>query len=84
MNANLAQLPELLDLGQQFESNMDMNLAWSIIPGVVMIGSIFMLNISFLSVVGLMNAGLAAGVVNAMLPLWRADEIESRQLSRSN
>ena len=74
MSANLTQLPELLDLGQQFDDNMDMNLAWSIIPGVAMIGGIFIFHISLLSVVGLMNAGLAAGVVNAMLPLWKANQ----------
>lgn len=71
MDANLATLPDLLDLGQRFESNMDMNLAWSIIPGIVMMGGIFFFHASFLTVVGLMNAGLAAGVANAMLPLWR-------------
>lgn len=73
MNANLAQLPDLLDLGQRFGKNMDMNLAWSIIPGVVMIGGIFIFHASFLSVIGLMNAGLAVGVANAMLPLWQMD-----------
>lgn len=73
MNANLAHLPDLLDLGQRFEKNMDMNLAWSIIPGVVMIGGIFIFHASFLSVIGLMNAGLAVGVANAMLPLWQVD-----------
>ena len=52
---------------------MDMNLAWSIIPGVVMIGGIFIFHASFLSVIGLMNAGLAVGVANAMLPLWQVD-----------
>lgn len=74
MDGDLVQLPPLLDLGQKFERNMDMNLAWSIIPGVVMLGGIFIFHASFLSVVSLMNLGLGAGVVNAMLPLWQVSK----------
>lgn len=74
MDGDLVQLPPLLDLGQKFERNMDMNLAWSIIPGVVILGGIFIFHASFLSVVGLMNLGLGAGVVNAMLPLWQVSK----------
>ena len=65
MDASLSQLPALLELGQKFDDNMDMNLVLSVIPGVIMIGSVFILHLSFLSIVGLMNAGLAAGVADA-------------------
>lgn len=71
MNADLAQFPMLLQMAHYFKRNMDMNIALSIIPGVVMIGGVFILKMSLLSAIGLMNFGLAVGVVNALSPQWR-------------
>ncbi|MEM7117058.1 MAG: heavy metal translocating P-type ATPase [Chloroflexota bacterium] len=84
MDGNLSQLPDLLTLGQKFEANMDMNLVLAMASGGAMVGGIFLFNLSFLAVTGIMSAGLAAGVVNTMLPLWRPALLEEAEQTEAD
>ncbi|NJP07342.1 MAG: heavy metal translocating P-type ATPase, partial [Chloroflexaceae bacterium] len=71
MDASLSQLTHLFELAHDFDRNMQMNLVTTLIPGVICIGGVFFLHFGVLTAVLLYNAGLVAGVTNAMLPMAR-------------
>ena len=68
MDGDLNQLAHLFDLAKNLEHNMKVNLATTIIPGAICIGGVFFLHFGMGAALVLYNAGLVAGVCNAMLP----------------
>jgi heavy metal translocating P-type ATPase len=76
MDQTLKQLEELFTIAQRFETNMHRNLMSSVVPGVVIIGGALFGLVGFGTSIGLFYLGLAAGISNAMGPLFDKDERE--------
>lgn len=74
MDAKLDQLLHLFDLVAAYDANMRANHVASMAPGLVVIGGVFFLHFGILSSIMLYNAGLVAGVANAMSPLLQAQQ----------
>ncbi|MEM7134381.1 MAG: heavy metal translocating P-type ATPase [Chloroflexota bacterium] len=74
MDQTLNQLEALFELSKQFESNMYTNLMSTVVPGVIIIGGAFVGWIGYGASIALFSVGLAAGVTNAMRPLFRQIE----------
>jgi heavy metal translocating P-type ATPase len=71
MDTTLNQLPTLFDLAGQFDANMKAGFAAAILPGFLIIGGVFVANLSIVGSMMLYNASLAVGVGVAMLPLYQ-------------
>ncbi|MBX3013306.1 MAG: heavy metal translocating P-type ATPase [Caldilineaceae bacterium] len=69
MDAALDQLLHLFELTEAYEANMRVNHVASLAPGLLVIGGVFLFNFGVLTSIMIYNAGLVAGVVNAMTPL---------------
>jgi Cu2+-exporting ATPase len=71
MSGNLKNLDQLFDLGKQLESNLNISLMATVIPGVIIVGGVFILHTGVISAVLFNNFGMLAGVGNSMLPLLK-------------
>ena len=69
MDATLDQLPALFALAKQFDTNMKTGFAIAIIPGLFIVGGVFLAHLGVLGATLIYNASLLAGVGVAMLPL---------------
>ena len=69
MDQSLRQLPELLDLANEFNGNMRAGYAAAVIPGVATVGGVFLLKMGIFASTMLYNVGLVTGVGIAMLPM---------------
>jgi len=69
MDATLDQLPALFALAKQFDTNMKTGFAIAIIPGLFIVGGVFLAHLGILGATLIYNASLLAGVGVAMLPL---------------
>lgn len=77
MSGNLKNLEQLFGLSKELESNLNTSLMATVIPGVMIISGVFLLHTGIVSAVVLYNCGLAAGVGNSMLPLWKHKKTKS-------
>ncbi|MEY4768658.1 MAG: hypothetical protein RL637_1297 [Pseudomonadota bacterium] len=71
MSGNLNNLEQLFNLGNELESSLNTSLMATVVPGVIIIGGVFLLHTGVMSAIILNNGGLFAGVSNAMLPLLK-------------
>lgn len=71
MDQSLRQLPSLMALVGDLDSNMKRNLLLAVVPGIICIGGAFLLNFSFLSAILLYQVSIITSVTNAMLPLLK-------------
>jgi Cu2+-exporting ATPase len=78
MSGNLNNLEQLFDLGNQLESNLNVSLMATVIPGVIIVGGVFLLHAGVVSAVILNNCGLFAGVSNSMLPLLKHQKTDDK------
>lgn len=69
MDETLNQLDRLFELSEEFEANMKVNLATSVVPGMIIIIGAFMGVIGYAGAVLWFNLGMSAGLVNSLLPL---------------
>ncbi|MDM8562322.1 heavy metal translocating P-type ATPase, partial [Candidatus Marithioploca araucensis] len=69
MDANLERLIDLLQITQALDENMKTNIIFSVIPGVLGIGSVFLFHLGFMTSVVLSMLGLFTGVTNTMRPI---------------
>lgn len=70
MDGTLNQLDKLFGLAQEFDKNVTASLLMTVAPGLVNIGSVFVLHTGiYFSVVLLYLLALPAGVANSFLPL---------------
>ena len=74
MDQTLSRLEELFEISRRFESNMNRNFESTLVPGVIIIGGAFLGVVGYAASVGLFFAGLAVGLVNAMSPLFEAEQ----------
>lgn len=68
LDTSLNRIIDLLDISQSFESNMNVNLMTTMVPGLICIGGVFFLHFGILPAIMLYNAGLVAGIGNAVRP----------------
>ncbi len=73
MGQNLSQLPQLFDLANNLDTNLKQGLFTTIIPGVICIGGVYFFHFGIFAAITLYNAGLLAGVINAMSPRLLGD-----------
>lgn len=69
MDETLNRLVDLFDLAQNLKANMQTNFAITFIPGIICVTGAFFLHFGLLSAMLLYQAGMLAGITNAMLPL---------------
>ncbi len=68
MRQNLAQLPQLLEIADELDTNMKHGLLTTIVPGVFCVCGVYFFNFGIFAAIVLYNVGLAAGVLNALYP----------------
>ncbi len=69
MDGSLRHLVSLLDLGNEYQTNMRGNKLMATIPSVVCIGGVYILKWGVVTTIMLYNISLAASLGNAFLPL---------------
>jgi Cu2+-exporting ATPase len=71
MSGNLKNLDQLFELGNDLDKNLNVSLMATVIPGVIIVGGVFILHTGVISAVLFNNFGMIAGVSNSMLPLLK-------------
>ncbi len=71
LDKNLQQLGTLFDLAKGFDRNIKSGMAWSLLPGIVGIGAVFLLHMRVYGAVSLYLLSLGAGAANSALPLLK-------------
>lgn len=69
LKANLQQISNLFELTDYYQNNMDINVLTTIIPGVIVVGGVFLFDFGVLSAITINYSGLLVGMGNASLPL---------------
>jgi Cu2+-exporting ATPase len=69
MDGTLAPLSRLFAFADEFEHTMRNNLLFSIAPGVLNIGGVYLLHLGIAASMGLFYVGTTAGLTNTILPL---------------
>jgi Cu2+-exporting ATPase len=69
MDESLRHLSQLFDLANELEKNLNAGLITTIVPGLVIVGSVFLLRMGLVGSIIVFNVGLLAGVANSMWPL---------------
>lgn len=79
MDETLNQLERLLELADDFETNMQVNLMTTVVPGAVIIGGVLLGVVGYGSAIALFWAGGITGIWNAMRPLLQAQQVHQDQ-----
>lgn len=69
MDGTLAPLSRLFAFADEFEHTMRNNLLFSIAPGILNIGGVYLLHFGVAASMGLFYVGTTAGLTNTVLPL---------------
>lgn len=69
MDASLKHLCQVFDLASDLDKNLNTGLVTTIIPGLVVIGGVFLVHLGIVGSIVMFNTGLLAGVINSMWPL---------------
>ena len=77
MDGSLNQLPGLFTLAAQFDRNMKAGFAAAMVPGFLIIGGVFLVNLGVVASLGIYNISLISGVGIAMLPLLQRREAQT-------
>lgn len=73
MDASLNHLNQVFELANQLKSNLHVGLLTAVVPGLTIVGGVFLLNMGVIGALVILNVGLVAGVINAALPLFKTD-----------
>jgi P-type E1-E2 ATPase len=85
MNKQLDQLLQLIDLAKQLESNLNKTLISGIIPSTTIVVGVFVMHLSLPFALSCYMAGMTAGVVNAMWPIFKQSQNTSyKQLPKTS
>jgi len=68
LDENLTQLPQLFEIADSLGKNMQGNLIWAIVPGCILLGSIYLFHLGAIPTMLLSYATFGGGLGNAMLP----------------
>ncbi len=71
MDASLKHLCQVFELADDLDKNLNTGLITTIIPGLTVIGGVFLVHLGIVASVVMFNAGLLAGVTNSMWPLLK-------------
>ena len=71
MDTTLNQLPALFELADHFDTTIKSGFVVAMIPGIFIIGGVFLANMGIIGSLVIYNVGLVTGVGVAMLPLWQ-------------
>lgn len=77
MDQSLNQLCTALDIAKDFDANMRLSFAMTIIPGLIGLYGAFLLHFGLVAPIVLNNIGLAIGLGNAMLPVWKRRSVRA-------
>ena len=77
MSGNLTNLEQFFELGNELDSNLNVSLMATVVPGVMIVGGVFFLHTGVISAVILNNCGMFAGVSNSMLPLLKHQKTDN-------
>ena len=77
MDGSLNQLPGLFTLAAQFDRNMKAGFAAAMVPGFLIIGGVFLVNLGVVASLVIYNISLISGVGIAMLPLLQRREAQT-------
>ncbi|MDM8561157.1 heavy metal translocating P-type ATPase [Candidatus Parabeggiatoa sp. HSG14] len=69
MDESLKHLCQVFDLANHLDKNLNTGLITTIVPGLITIGSVFLIHMGIIGSIVVFNAGLLAGVTNSMWPL---------------
>lgn len=83
MDGTLSRLPELLNISQELEENLNDGWLFNIVPGTLTIVSAYLFRIDIIVALILSQGGLGLGIINAMLPLRQITEEEKQNLKKS-
>lgn len=83
MDGTLSCLPELLNISQELQKNLNNGWLFNIVPGTLTIASAFLLRADVIVALLLSQGGLGLGIINAMLPLRQITEEEKQHLQKS-
>ncbi|MEM7530541.1 MAG: heavy metal translocating P-type ATPase [Chloroflexota bacterium] len=82
MDETLNQLPRLFTISTQFEANIETSLMTTIIPGIFIVGGVYLGLIGYGGAVAIFWGGGIIGIFNAMRPLFEAQNIEQERLQQ--
>jgi heavy metal translocating P-type ATPase len=80
MDQSLNQLCKAFDIAKDFDANMSLGFAMTIIPGVIGLSGALLLHFGLVAPILLNNTGLAIGLGNAMLPMWKRQRSSSEKV----
>jgi len=79
MDESLNQLLQVFDVARAFEANIKTMLTVTFGPSAFIIGGAFILHLSLVAAIVLINAGLLVGIGNSMLPLLQKEWSPTRR-----
>jgi Cu2+-exporting ATPase len=74
MDGTLNHLESLFQFADEFEETMQRNLAISIVPGIIIIGGVYLLHFGIAAGMGVSYLGAFAGLGNVLWPLVKHQE----------
>ena len=77
MDQSLNELCHAFDIAKDFDANMRVSSAMTIIPGIVGLAGAFFLHFGMVAPIVLNNIGLVIGLGNAMRPVWKQRRLPS-------
>lgn len=81
MRGSFADLDALFDLADEFDRNMALNTALTIIPGAASIFGVYFLGFGIIAANLLYNTSIVLGLVNGMLPAVKVRDFGSPDLT---
>ncbi|MEK8017471.1 MAG: heavy metal translocating P-type ATPase [Candidatus Parabeggiatoa sp.] len=69
MDSSLKPLCQVFDLASDLNKNLNTGLITTIVPGLIVIGGVFLVHLGIIGSIVMFNTGLLAGVTNSMWPL---------------
>jgi len=89
MDGTLQSLEHLFNLVDEFEATMHTNLLWSVIPGAVNVGGVYLLHFGVATSMGLFYSGILLSIGNTLWPLIKyqkqlTDNTDSTELMETN
>ena len=81
MDESLKQLPQLFEVAGDYSTNLRTLMTTTFVPGLVSLGGVFFLGFGNPTALLLFNLSMIAGLINAILPALRQQEIASQDPS---
>ena len=83
MDNSLNKLITLLDIAQELDTNLSRSIAFTMLPGIVCIGGVYLFHFGLVNAIMLYNIGLGISVSNALWPLFKHERKKSRSFAQN-